>query len=432
MITCFNVFVEIFKKKISIPLFKNAYNLIIGTGITSIFGFIFWFLATKIYSAEAIGVGSALISAIGMLAIFGELGLGIAIIRFLSDNAEKSRILINTCITICTGFSLILSIIFLLGLKIWSPNLTFVLSDPIYFGLFIIFTLICTIQPLILNIFLTRKETRYIIFINTISSLLKIFFIVLLSFLLNNTFGIYLAYGFSMIISLIVAIYVWIPRVQKQYYPSLTLDFNIIHEIGAYALNNYIARVFLQVTPLVIPIILITILGPVDTAYFFIGWSIASLLQIIPSSIFNSLLAESRSSTSNISNNVRKSLQLMLLILIPALITILILGKTILLFFGRIYSENSYSILCIMAFSVLPWGINYLYISIERMKKDTKKIIYISVGSFILSLGLGSILVFKIGLLGMGVGYLIGQTIIAIILSIDLWYNYYANPNNIN
>jgi O-antigen/teichoic acid export membrane protein len=420
---------NIFFNYLSGSLFRNAYNLIIGTGITSLFGFIFWLLATKYYSSEAIGYGSALISAVAMLGIFGELGLGIALIRFLPENTannEKSREMINTSISICIAFSFFIAIIFLSGLKIWSATLIAVFKDPLYWFLFILFTITCTIQPLILNIFLTKRMTRFIVLINLFTSILKITLIILLSFFINNVLGIYLAYGFSLLITLTTALFLLVPQAQPQYFPRITMKIEILHEIWAYAINNYIARVFLQITPLVIPIILITILGPVDTAYFFIGWSIASLLQIIPSSIFNSLLAECSTSNSDVHNNVRKSLQLMLLLLIPALLIIITFSKSILLIFGHIYSQNSYLILCVMAFSVLPWGICYLYISIERLKRDTRRIIYISSASFLLSLGLGSLLTYKIGLLGMGLGYLIGQSIIAIIVSYELWSLYYC------
>ena len=88
-------------------------------------GFIFWVLVTQFYSEVAVGFSSAVISAMGLLATVIVLGLDVSLIHFLPQT-EKPRELINTCFTIGTLSSLIISVAFPSGLNLWSPVLNFV------------------------------------------------------------------------------------------------------------------------------------------------------------------------------------------------------------------------------------------------------------------------------------------------------------------
>lgn len=88
-------------------------------------GFIFWVLVTQFYSEVAVGFSSAVISAMGLLATVSVLGLDVSLIRFLPQ-AEKPRELINTCFTIGTLSSLIISVAFPSSLNLWPPVLNFV------------------------------------------------------------------------------------------------------------------------------------------------------------------------------------------------------------------------------------------------------------------------------------------------------------------
>jgi O-antigen/teichoic acid export membrane protein len=64
-----------------------------------------------------------------------------------------------------------------------------------------------------------------------------------------------------------------------------------------------------------------------------------------------------------------------------------------------------------IAVAIIPWGINYMYISIARFEKRTRDVIIIAGISTVLSLGLSFGLLLKMGMIGVGIGYLVGQFI---------------------
>ncbi|MCX8000823.1 MAG: hypothetical protein N3A69_18100, partial [Leptospiraceae bacterium] len=55
------------KEQIKDPLFKNSIFIMLSSGESAIFGFFFWFLAAKLYTAEAIGIATAMISSLGLI-----------------------------------------------------------------------------------------------------------------------------------------------------------------------------------------------------------------------------------------------------------------------------------------------------------------------------------------------------------------------------
>ena len=73
------------------PMRRSAYALILGTGLTSILGMIFWVLAARLLTSEAVGTGTALTSAMTFLATVSTLGLGNTLVRFLAPAAAKAR-----------------------------------------------------------------------------------------------------------------------------------------------------------------------------------------------------------------------------------------------------------------------------------------------------------------------------------------------------
>ena len=60
---------------------------VIGAGIR----FVFWVIAARFYSAEDVGLASAIVSAMRMIGMLSVLGLDLALIRFIPEKEKKSE-----------------------------------------------------------------------------------------------------------------------------------------------------------------------------------------------------------------------------------------------------------------------------------------------------------------------------------------------------
>jgi len=397
-------------------LFRNASNLMVGSAVTSLVGFIFVIVATRLYTAEAVGLSTTAISSIGLISLISELGLGITIIRFLFDSGNKSNELLNFCLTISCIASILLTIIFVSGLSIWSPALIAIRQNVAFVAVYVVFAIGSSIQPLLFNTFLARRITKYIVMVSLIVGLVKILLVVVFSIFWESAFGIFVGAGIATITGIVLSLYYLVPKVQRGFLPFPRIRSANFKEIFTYSAGNYIGRILLQLPPMIIPLIILNILGPELSAIFYVVWAIASLILVVPSAIFNSLFAEASSNPDSMRSNIINSLKFMFAISVPIILIVELFAGKILLAFGQSYSIEGSSLLRIFALSSIPWGINYLYISIARFKKQTGGIIKLAGLSTFLSLLISFVLITRVGLIGSGIGCLAGQSVSSIIV----------------
>ena len=75
--------ISLIKNIMSDSLYRNSIYLMISTLIMSVLGFVFWMVASRLYSADSIGLATAIISVMGLIVGLSVLGLNAGIIRYL-------------------------------------------------------------------------------------------------------------------------------------------------------------------------------------------------------------------------------------------------------------------------------------------------------------------------------------------------------------
>lgn len=417
---------EELKSLYRVSLYRNAIHLMVGTAVTSITGFVFWMIAARSYPVEAVGLGSAIIAALGLLAIFSELGLGTGLIRFLPGAGEDGNDMMNSCFTLSGLASIAVALIFLAGLHVWSPALLLVRQHPIFFAAFVVFAVGAALQPLVNNAFLAKLNTKFIVIADIIAGSVRIPLIAVFAMFFTSAFWIFASKGLAIAIALLFAALLFLPKVHNGYRPFPKIKKRVLKELSHYVAGNYVAGILLEMLPLVLPLVVLNILGAEMNAYFYIAWAVAVKATVVPSSIFNSLFAEGSNDEASIRTNTARSLKFTFLLLLPLTLVILILAEKLLLLFGQAYADNAALLLRIVIVAVIPWGINYLYVSIERVRKNIRGIITVTGVATCLSMALSYLLMLEMGLVGVGIGYTAGQTIVAIAVAIHLWRRYHS------
>jgi len=151
---------------------------------------------------------------------------------------------------------------------------------------------------------------------------------------------------------------------------------------------------------------------------------IASLLFVIPVSVSRSLFAEDAHFEDELGANVRRSLRLTFLLLIPAIILLFLLGKWLLLLFGGSYAANSLLLLKILGLSSLLVGINMIYFSTLRIRDSVRELVIIT-GFITIDTLVGSYFIIPAtGIAGVGYVWLTAQGIISIYVLFTLIRSY--------
>ncbi len=357
------------------PLYRNSLFLMTSTVARAGLGFIFWIIVARLYTEVEVGLGSATVSAMIFLETLSVMGLGAAIIRFL-PRAEKPRELINSCLTLSGLVALALAIIFIAGLDIWSPALSFIKGNIIFSLAFVFFVTILALLPVIDSVFIARRRAELTLFRVTTVLLLRLPLPIFLVFFFH-AFGIAASWGIAAAIAVVISLFFSIPQVQKGYKPVPSLNPGIIGNMWRYSAGSYLASLAASAPVYILPLLVVNLLGAEQNAYFYVAWMIANLLFAVPLAVSQSLFAEGSHFEEELWGNVSKSLKFVFLILVPAVILVVVLGKWLLLLFGGGYSANGLLLLKILCLSSLFIGINSVYATTLRVEDRIRELVLI-------------------------------------------------------
>ncbi len=396
-----------------IRLYSNSFYLMLSSALNALFAFIFWIIVARFYPPEDVGSASAIISAVGLLTLFSYLGLPEGLIRFLSGAGRNASPMINTAIIIGTFASIVASGIFVTGLGFWSPALLFLRQNIIYLAAFITFTIVFTVSSLVDNVFVAERRADFTLVKGIIFGLLKLPLPIALAAFFHF-FGIFASWGISLSVALLFAILFFLPRAQPGYRPCFTINRQVVNDILHFSLANYFATLFWSGAVMLLPIIVVNLLGAEPNAYFYIAWSISSVLTMVPSAVSTSLFAEGSYDESSLTRDIRRSLKMVFLILVPAVILVVAIADKLLLLFGGAYAENATTLLRILAISAIPSAINVVYLAMKRVEKRLKVIVGLSAFSAVVTIGLTYVLLPQLGINGAGIAWLAAQGVVAL------------------
>lgn len=403
-------------------LLLNAIHLILSTGVLSGFGFLFWVISTRLVSAPEIGIATTMISVMGIISIFSLLGFDSALVRFLSNSDNKNAVL-NTSLILVGGVALVLSAIFVIFINHISPQLYFIRENIIISVSFILFCVATSINILTDAVFLSYRQTRYTLAINSIFSFVKM--ILPLFFFRYGAFGIFLSAAVGQSIGFIVSIVVMIWKFD--YEPKFIIDKEIISKVWRFSLGNYFAGAFNLLPVALLPLIITNRIGLKESAYFYMVMMIINLLYAVPQAVTRSLFAEGSHNEDNFAKDTRKSFIIIACLLVPAIVVLVLFGNKLLLVFGKSYAENGL-FLSIMSLSALLISVNSLFNSYFRIKKNMKALL-ISSSMYAISIVVLTYLLVSKGLLGIGIAWILG-TAISTITSFAIYRFYYARNDH--
>jgi O-antigen/teichoic acid export membrane protein len=402
-------------------------NTVVTTGL----GFFFWMVVARFYTEYEVGVGSAIISAVRLLSLISTLGLNITIVRFISKS-EKPQEFINSCFTIIGVVNLVASGIFIAGLNLWSPRTSFIQDNAAFILAFLFFSLGWSLSTIMDSIFVAKRRADFALIKNTIFSLLKIPLPILLT-IFFHAFGIVSSWGLAIGITLIISFLLFLPRVQHNYRFVPRLNLNTIKEVWKYSAGNYFVSFFHSAPTFVLPLIVVNLLPNAEqNAFFYVAWTIASLLFAAPWAVSQSLFAEGSHFENRLQANTLKAFKFLLMLLIPAIILLVVLGKWLLLLFGESYSAHGLTLLWVLSFSSIFVGINQIYFTILRVRDRMSELIAISVFEALAVLVTSILIVRETGIVGVGYAWIGTEGLVSIYVISAIWLRLRAIRTNSN
>ena len=398
-------FKVIYKHIMTDPLYRNSLFNMTSTFILGGLGFVFWIIIARLYKTESVGIATTLISIMTLLSSFTILGLNVSLNRFLPRSPQKNE-LINSTFVIVTIVTFLVTVAFLLGLQLFSPQLLFLHSNIFYSISFILFVIFCSWNILVESTFMAFRAAGNILIKNIIISTSKL----VLPFVLITlgAYGIFSSTASAFALGVLISVTILITRFKIR--PSIAVNFPLVKKTSAYSFANYMADFMFNMPALILPVIILNILSAKFVAYYYIASMIQNILLIIPTATAQALLTEGSYDENELKKHVKKAVVTIFAILLPATAVIVFAGNIFLRFFGKNYAVEAFTFLQLYSISTLFTALLLISNAIMNVRHQIKSLIVANVFAAVLTLWLSYAFISG-KLVGIGWGWIIGQGI---------------------
>jgi O-antigen/teichoic acid export membrane protein len=393
---------------------RSAYALVAGTGLTSILGMIFWVLAARLLTSEAVGTGTALTSTMIFLATVSTLGLGNTLVRFLAPAGAMARRVILACYGLCASTAILAALIFIAGQPWWASELHILRDNVLTAAVFVLATAVWVIFALEDDVLVGLRRASLVPLTNGIHSVIKIAFLPLLT--ASAGYALFATFALPALpIVLVVTVFILRMPGQASSAPEPVEDLRISHLLR-FALTDYFSSLLWLATTDLMTLVVLDQMGPQQSAYYFMSFTIAYSLYLVTTNVGSAFVAEAAQYPSRTIVLARNALRHAALLVLPlALIGVIIapLGLRIL---GNEYSTNGTILLRLLLLSAIAQVIIEIAISAARLRRDNRMVLIVYAAQALGIFGGTALMIDRWGLTGVGLSWLITQTAIALIL----------------
>ncbi len=399
------------------PLYFNSYALMLSHALTSGLGVIYWAVAARLYRPDEVGTDAALISVILFVTGISQLNLRVALTRLVPESGSKARSLVVSAYAVSGLVTVIVSLGFvvLFGATI-IPGFS-LLDDAPVATVFVLGSIAWTVFNLQDGVFSGLRRAGWIPLENGLYGLAKMVLLIVLALLAVRN-GVLYAFFLPMAIAVVVVNVLLFRRLLPQHELAAggqTLSMNL-GRLVRFVSGDYVASLFTLAYVTLLPILVLVRLGPEAGAHFYIVWVIVSSLVLVPQSVAVSMTVETVTAAGDTMQQARHALKHMMRITFPLVIAVALAAPFVLAVFGEDYAKEGTDSLRLFALGVIPSAITALAMAHARVTGRSGDLIIIQAVLAALIFGITYPLLESLGITGVAIGWLAGQTVVAAVL----------------
>ncbi|MFI7321426.1 lipopolysaccharide biosynthesis protein [Streptomyces venezuelae] len=411
------------------PLFRNAYALMLNTGISGVLGVGFWLAAARYYSESAVGQGSAAIAAMKLLAGLTAVTLTGALARFIPVAGRATgRLIFRTYAGSSVAVALAAAV-FLLTLDLWGPSYRF-LHGPVHGIGFILAVVAWSVLTLQDGVLTGLRSALWVPVGNTVFSVAKLGLLIAIAAAIP-TAGVFVSWVASILVSVIPLGWLVFRRLVPRHVKATAGKAHppTLREIGRFLAGDYTGSLFSLAVVYLVPVIVASQVSSVDNAYFYITTTIGGTVNLLAINMGASLTVEGAHDPALLAANTRAALRRMATIMLPVCGVLFLAAPLILRMFGQGYADAATPLLRWFAVGALLRVVMETYFAVQRAQSKTSGIAWLQGLLCVLVLGLTLILLPRMGLTGAGIAEICSLAVIVAVAAPKLYRVVRAAPS---
>lgn len=417
---------EFGRRLTAVPVIKSGLSLMTGTLLTSALGLVFWVVAAELYDTGDFGVASTTIYTMMALADVAGLGLRTGLLRFLPSSEGSTGRTIIWGYVLATVAAGLVALVFLAGLGWWAEDLQELGDTPGLFLAFLLATACWALFNLQDAVLVALRKAPWVPIENTLFGILKI--VLLFPFVTwAPTFGIFWAWTLP-VFPIVVAINVLIIGVLRDQRRTRAAAGAVagagrasLRRLLSFSLADWLASVARLGSLVVIPLMVLAVVGKVETAYFNTAWLIAFTVFTLSVNAAYALLAENSHERHLEQRNTIHVGLLSLGLTVPIAVVGVLAAPILLLIFPDGFADNAAMVLRILLIAAVPNAVYQVHIGRLRSQDRMRRVVALETMLSVIVVSLSWLFLPRFGIEGVGWAWLVSLSAFSLYALSDEW-----------
>nr|WP_079660488.1 lipopolysaccharide biosynthesis protein [Streptomyces sp. 3214.6] len=400
-------------------LFRNAYFLMLSTGVSAVLGLGFWLVAARYYSEEAVGQGSAAIAAMRLLASVTATTMIGAVVRFVPRAGRATGSLVWRAYAASSVVVAVAAFVFLLTLDLWGATYA-PLGTAAAGATFVVACVAWALLTLQDGVLTGLRRSGWVPVGNAVFSVGKLILLVVFATALP-VLGIFVSWAVAIAFSTLPLGWLIFRRlIPRQAAADRDLEPPGLREMGRFLAGDSLGALFSLAMINLLPVMVAVRFSAAENGYFYVAYTVGGTMEFMAINMASSLTAHASHDPRRLADGVRGALRRMTLLLVPVVLVLVLFAPQILMPFNEDYAEHGTTVLRLLAAGALPRVVVELYIGVLRVQGRTGVLAALQGAMCTLVLGSAAVLFAPAGIAGAGWAVLLSMTLIAIVSAVGL------------
>jgi O-antigen/teichoic acid export membrane protein len=411
-------------------MLANTGSLVCTNLITSALGFMYWWLAARLFSPEAVGLASAAISAMALLATISLLGFGSLLIGELPRQPGKAQSLVSTAILLVGGAGGLAGVVFAMLTPLISKDLQGLRAGPAGIALFAAGVSLAAVTFVLDQALIGLLRGGLQLWRNTLFAATKLVALLAAGLYLASRVGltIYATWAIGNVFS-VLALFAFALARGRLSLKACLPQWGLLSRLRSSALQHHILNLTIMAPIQMLPVLVTILLSARVNAWFYVSFTLANFVSIVLFALTTVLYAMHAAEPAGIARQIRLTLSLSIAISILANCVLFFGARQILNLFGPAYAQQAAWSLRILGLSAFPVIIKDHYIAISRIHNRMAYAIKPMAIGALLELS-GPVIGARLGnLAGLSLGWVLALTIEALYMSAAVYRALHSQQN---
>ena len=355
---------------------------------SAVLGFIFWGLAARLFSANAVGIAGSIVGLSSLATSIGILGLDNGLVRYAS-RASRPRALMWQILLVGGGLASVVGLVLSLIVLAVSNDVAVLQILPALVVLAVTQTTSQTCFQITDASILAARKSEYLAYRAVSYGIAKI--VLLFALLSAGVVGLSAAYTLPLLVVMLVSLFlvrrVW-PLHNERGVPVR------LREVASLSAGNWLSGLVYSLPSRVGPALMLIFIGSGPTSYFFIALQLAEVLNYIPEAVSKSLYAHGSIRDRLPASLTASMRRLLAAILVPMVALGVVLAQIGMTIVGGTQYGAHYLALQLFLLATLPKAGIQIYKA--QFNVDRRPLALIVLGG---TLGISTVAFFLVGLL---------------------------------